>query len=337
MADATKWQIIGMSNAGMNQKDIANSMNVSQSVVSRLLKKQRETGNVGDRPRSGRPKLTTPREDRLLLRISRRNRFASSESVRSMFRDSTGVRLSRSAVNKRLIRAGLYARRPAKRPRLLPRHKAERLNFAIIRRGWRIRTWRRILWTDESRFCLYHNDGRRRVRRLRGERYNADCVQETVAGGGGSVMVWGGFTYDHVLPLQVVQGTMNAVKYRDDILETVVTPFLRTAEGQNVILQDDNARPHRATIINDYKTAENITSLPWPSLSPDLNPIEHLWDELGRRVRAREPAVSTLAELRNALLEEWDQIPRVRRMRLVSSMIKRCEVVIKQDGGYTPY
>ena len=101
--------------------------------------------------------------------------------------------------------------------------------------------------------------------------------------------------------------------------------------------ENGSARPQRARIIEEYKNLQDIASLPLPSLLPDLNPIEHLWDEPGRRVRNRDPAVSTLREVCKALLEEWGRLPRIKRMKLVTSIIKRCQIVIQQKDGYTQF
>ena len=60
---------------------------------------------------------------------------------------------------------------------------------------------------------------------------------------------------------------------------------------------DDNARPHRARIVSDYLRQESIDSIPWPAMSPDMNPIEHLWDDIGRKINDRE--------MRDALVQEW--------------------------------
>ncbi|CAH1253196.1 Hypp1108 [Branchiostoma lanceolatum] len=76
--------------------------------------------------------------------------------------------------------------------------------------------------------------------------------------------------------------------------------------GPNALLQDDNARPHRAGIIADHLQHAGVERMEWPSKSPDLNPIEHLWDQLGRAVRARVTERTTLADLGRLLVEEWD-------------------------------
>ena len=107
-----------------------------------------------------------------------------------------------------------------------------------------------------------------------------------------SIMVRGALSDDHMIQLKVVTGTLNSQKYQDEILESGARSPLDSLDGQNMVLRDDIARPHCTRIMEEYKTQQNIASLPWPSLLPDLNPIEHAWDKLVWRVWNREPAVS---------------------------------------------
>ena len=87
---------------------------------------------------------------------------------------------------------------------------------------------------------------------------------------------------------QNVQGTLNAVKYKDDSLDHIVIPFLQQRNFDHVF-QHDNLRYHVAHDCQDFLNQNHIRVLPWPALSPDLSPIEHLLDELGRRrVRHRK-------------------------------------------------
>ena len=79
----------------------------------------------------------------------------------------------------------------------------------------------------------------------------------------------------------MVTGTLNAVKYQDEILESGVRSPLDSLDGQKMVLPDDIARPHCTRIIEDYGNQQNIASLPRLSLLPDLYPIEHVWDKLG--------------------------------------------------------
>ena len=107
---------------------------------------------------------------------------------------------------------------------------------------------------------------------------------------------------------------MTAVRYRDEILRPVAVPLV---QQRNLILQQDNARPHVARVCQDFLANNNIAPLAWPPYSPDLTPIEHMWDKLDRRVRKRRNPLATLAQLRNALIDEWNNIP----MRTVNALV----------------
>ncbi len=163
------------------------------------------------------------------------------------------------------------------------------------------RRWRQTLFTDESRFLLYRADGRQRVFRRAGERYNANCVIERDRFGGGGVMVWGGICHGRKTPLVVIDGTLTAARYRDVILQPVVLPFV---QQHHVTLQQDNARAHVARLSMDFLNDNNIEVMRWPAYSPDLSPIEHLWDVLDRRIRKRHNPPTSLPTLQRAFQEE---------------------------------
>ena len=194
-----------------------------------------------------------------------------------------------------------------------------------------------MLFSDESQFCLNRADGRVRVWRRRGERMAAACVQQTDRWGARSVMVWGGMSRDFRTQLHVFNGRVTAEVYRNDVIENIVIPFLRN-HGNVTTLQQDNATPHTAHLTVDYLEQQHVQILPWPSLSPDLSPIEHLWDELGRRVnRFHNP--ENVGQLKAALIQEWESIPQGRILRFVASMRGRCNAVtcIAAQGGHTQY
>jgi hypothetical protein len=115
-------------------------------------------------------------------------------------------------------------------------------------------------------------------------------------------VLWSGLEFGHT-QLKIVQGTLNAVKYRGDNLDPIVLPFQQQRNFDHVI-QHDNARCHMARVCQDFLNENHIRVLPWPALSPDLSPIKHLWDELGRRVRHYQNLPETLQEQRDALVEQ---------------------------------
>ncbi|GFW44475.1 transposable element Tcb2 transposase [Trichonephila clavipes] len=115
--------------------------------------------------------------------------------------------------------------------------------------------------------------------------------------------------------------------YRDAILEQHVRLF-RGAMGAEFLFMDDNARPHRANIVHECLQSEDITRMDWPAYSPDLNPIEHVWDMLGRRIVARQPPPTCLPELRRALFDEWCNTPQDQIDNLILSMPRRLFTIV---------
>ncbi|GFT72261.1 transposable element Tcb1 transposase [Trichonephila clavipes] len=110
--------------------------------------------------------------------------------------------------------------------------------------------------------------------------------------------------------------------YRDVILEQHVRLF-RGAMRAEFLFMDDYARPHHANIIDECLQSEDITRMNWPSYSPDLNPIQHVWDMLGPRIAARQLPPTCLPELRRALLDEWCNISQNQIDNLILSMPRR--------------
>ena len=166
------------------------------------------------------------------------------------------------------------------------------------------------------------------------ERFAPVCVAEQA---GGSVMVWAGISAQGKTDLHVIDNdTLTALRYVNEILDVYVSPY-EGGVGENFILMDDNARAHRARITDQYLEQATIVRMEWPARSPNLNPIEHAWDMLQTVVSSRPVQPASVQELRQALLEEWDQIPQYKIRRFISSMRRRCQTVIEARGHHTRY
>ena len=336
LSDIDRGRAIGMLDAGMRIRAVATALHVHESSISRLRNRYTTTGRTADRPRSGRPRVTTDRQDRYIVLQHLRNRRRNAVQTARETPGRHNNRISDQTVRNRLRAVNLRCRRPYVGLMLTDARRQRRVQWAYQHRGWTQRMWNQVLFSDESRFCLSNSDGRVRVYRRNGERFTDAAVVQHDRWGGPSVMVWAGITSHYRTELFRIQGNLTGLRYRDEILMPAVLPFMR--QHPNVrLFQQDNARPHTARISQAYLQQEHIQTLPWPAFSPDMSPIEHLWDELGRRVHNRQPQPADIHQLQAALVEEWRAIPQVRIQRLLQSMRRRILACIAARGGHTRY
>lgn len=242
--------------------------------------------------------------------------------------------ISYQTVINRLRESGLRARHPVRVPMLTARHRRARLAYARQHLQWNMRQWGNVLFSDECRFCLYGNDRRPQVWRRRGERFLQNFTRPVAAFNGGSVMVWAGISRSSRTPLVIIRQTLNARRYIDQILRPIVLP--RRQNVREFIFMQDNARPHTANVTRRFFERYDITLLRHPAMSPDLNPIEHVWDIMGRRLRREYPNLPNLAALERALARIWRTISQSAIRRCIN-MPERLGAVIRSRGGNTRY
>lgn len=172
-------------------QDIALEFCVATSTISRIISRYREQGDINRKVGSGRPRKTTSRLDREIIRQVKVNPFKTAVEVTQDMNEHFDVNVGVHTVRRRLVESKLYARRPARKPYISSINRKKRLDFAKRHMHWTSEQWTRVLWSDESKFNLFSSDGIRYVRRPPGQRYSPRYQVPTIKHGGGSVMVWG--------------------------------------------------------------------------------------------------------------------------------------------------
>lgn len=325
MSAFERGRMVGLKEAGWSNRRIARHLDRSDATIRRCWQEWVNHGRTQRREGSGRPRATTEREDRSLVRAALTDPDASLSSIQR----ATGASVSTRTINRRLRDRGLRSRRPLRRLPLTSVQRQARLQWCRTRSTWNISDWSRIVFSDESRFELSPDDQRRRVWRRPGQRWETHLTVYRHTARQVGVMVWGAISFHSRTPLVVISGTLTAQRYVDLILRPVLLPFMSSHPG--LIFQQDNARPHTARVSTACLSA--CCTLPWPARSPDLSPIEHVWDMMGRSLH---PA-SDVQDLTRQLDRIWHDIPQEDIRQLYNSMPSRISACISARGGPTRY
>ncbi len=267
-------------------------------------------------------RCTTNRENRSLMRIVKQNRFKNLGEPHKEWTEA-GVKASRATTHRRVKEFGYSCRIPLVKPLLNHRQCQRRLTWAKEKN-----------FSDESKFCISFGNQGPRVWRKGGEAHSPSCMKSSVKFPQ-SVMIWGAMSSAGVGPLCFLKTNVTAPVYQE-ILEHVMLPSAdQLFKDADFIFQQDLAPAHTAKSTKSWLNDHGVGVLDWSANSPDLNLIENLWGIVKRKMRNKRP--KNADELKATVKETWASIPPRQCHKLITSMPRRIEAVIKAKGAPTKY
>ena len=303
--------------------EISRRCNRSRDAIRRCL-----TGKPRaiQKKKMGRPRKLTNYEQRRLVRLASNNMVSAKE-----LQTILGLSVTTRTLQRMLKSVSwLKYKKMKRRIGLTPLHKEQRLIWAETHVTWN-ENWNCVYFSDEKKFNLdgpdawnyYWHDLRKEERYL--SKRNNDRR---------SVMVWGAFSVNGLSELAILDGVQNSNAYMHT-LERFLLPMITSNIRENFIFQQDNAAVHSSHITRSWFLFRGIKVMSWPACSPDLNPIENLWDILARQVYKYVKIYESKLELVTAIRREWQNIGQNVIHDLLRSMPQRCIEVLKQNGGNT--
>ena len=211
------------------------------------------------------------------------------------------------------------------------KQKNKRISWCKLYENKDLDFWKKIIFSDESIFCVQMSLANRRIRRLSFQNpYNEKFMVKTIKHPP-YWMIWGCFKSNTLGPLNFIDGNVNAQKYISILNDSLIGFY-----QPNNIFQDDSAPAHRAKTVKDFLREHQIETLEWPSNSPDLNPIEHLWAYM--KMALRKKMITSKSQLKSEIANIWkNEISKDFLEKLILSMPSRIKECLKNKGGVTRY
>jgi DDE superfamily endonuclease/Transposase len=256
--------------------------------------------------------------------------------IQSHLRTKENLCVSVNTIHRTLQQNSLLARVKKKKPLLTKQHHQSHLAFAKKYKDWMIEDWRHVVWSDESKFQLFGSDGRQWYWKKPNEPLSTRHIRPTVKHGSGNIMVWGCFTSGGIGYLCRIDGSLDGELYRKILNdEFIATLNWYNIDKEQVVFQHDNDLKHTANLTKQWFVDNNIKVLDWPSQSPDLNPIEHLWNEVDRHLRNLPSQITSKSDLWDKLQGVWEGINLETCTKLIDTMPEHIRDILKANGGYT--
>ena len=335
LAPATCECIITLLLSGTSGHSIHKTTGASIGVISKIC-----SAYCPDAAKStgGHPMKLTPANITYAKCLIRMQKADNAVQVTQSLQDVTSLSVSPQTVHHHLQKAGLQPVVKKKCPLLKLAHRKARLLWAERHQEYTVDDWMRVVWSDETKINRLGSDSRKWAWKEAGEGLTDRQAEGTLKFGGGNVMMWSCMLWEGVGYATRIEGKMDAQLYcsiLDDELQQSLDFYNKTPD--DIIFQQDNDPKHTSKLAQKWFQDHNYTVMKWPAQSPDLNPIEHLWWHVKRRLADYETPSSGVEELWNHCQVEWEKIPKEVCQNLIESMPRRVQAVIKAKGGYTKY
>jgi len=285
---------------GDSYRTIAKIVNCGKSTVCDTLKRASTTGSTESMPRSGRPSLITiPQRNRLKRIITNdktKNRRLCTAGVQQLWKKKSGQDVSTKTIRRVLYSTGLRNCIVRRKPLISPANIEARLAWCLEHQSWTKEDWSKVMWSDESTFSQFQQSRNSRVWREPADEWALSCISATVKHSP-SRMYWGCFSRKGKGPIVALSGIANGESHVTILRKYVMPAMRRIFPNNDGWFQEDNARPHKSKVAMNFQAENGFLTLTWPAQSPDLNPIENLWAEIKKNIRAYKKPPSNLADL----------------------------------------
>ncbi|KRH94547.1 transposase [Pseudoloma neurophilia] len=329
-----KGKIVAYNECGYSSADIALMTNILKSTICRILNNFKATGSPARKIGSGRKKILTPRNTKVLERISEDNPRLLSGEISKQFSKETGLVVSRTTIRSYLKDCGLKCRTARKKPKLTQRHILLRFKLSKIFITYADEFWSTVIFTDEFTVQFAPTKKNTLIYRRNGEAFEEKNIVKTTKYGAGKVMFWAAISANGVGIIVPIEGNMNAGVYVN-ILSNNLELAARKMQMSSYILMHDCASCHTSKFVEDWLKTKNISVLNWAPQSPDLNPIENLFAIM--KSEAEKFSFKNRSEVITKVIEILNNIQKDLCGKLVNSMPDRVKCMYAAKGKSTKY
>jgi transposase len=321
LSEIERSAIVTLHRVGWTQRDIAESLHCSENTVQLWVNRWEEDRSVADRERSGRPRCTSEDTDQDIMQHADAHPSHNPKDIVRELELDASARTVRRRLNEIELHSCVQ--------RAEHKNLRARLQYAEDYSRWTEDDWARVLFSDETHFYLGHH-GREYVQRPPGAALDPKYTRKDSERLEGKVSLWGCICAEGLGHAELYVDDLDAHRYQTILgLNLVSSAHQFWPKGQ-WWFQQDNWSVHAAATSRDWFHNHGVDLIDWPAWSPDLNPIEELWNDLTRRVYGRH--ARTIEELERFISEEWAATDLNFIARICRNMPQRLQQVIANNG-----